>query len=189
MLHLISWQFWTACNVAPAVINSSAWKSLWPGHVRGHAEKEVYYAKVHCPWIEAATSLDSFLDLSMDDLFRGLRYRKGLKGWGRCAVIRVQRWQSAWQALRAQGAQGFSSLTRIEHGLRGIMHSLPQRKKADGRGLASECGHADPRGVSPSSCFPTGDRWAEEKEASGKTKSIIGNPWRADKRTGKSWWL
>lgn len=34
-----------------------------------------------------------------------------------------------------------------------------------GWGLASECGHADLQGVSLSSCFPAGERWAEEKEA------------------------
>ena len=40
-----------------------------------------------------------------------------------------------------------------------------------------------------SSCLPTGDRWAEEKGGSGETKSIIGDPRRAHKRTGRNWWL
>lgn len=36
--------------------------------------------------------------------------------------------------------------------------ATPKGRKADGGGLASECGHADPRGVSLFSSFPTGDR-------------------------------
>lgn len=75
----------------------------------------------------------------------------------------MQRWQSSWPALRAQGAQGFSSLTRSERSWRGITLSLPQRKKADGSGLASECGHADPQGVPPPLASPWGI--GEEKEA------------------------
>ena len=74
LLGLISWQ-----------VGAARWLThlpgspffYWPGDVRGHAEKAVYYAKVHCPWIERVTSLASLLAFSMDDpLFGGLKGKK-----------------------------------------------------------------------------------------------------------------
>ncbi len=132
----MSASFETAYNFVPAVINSSARKPFWPGDVRGHAENEVYYAKVHCPWTEGVNFFRVFLCLFLEwPLFgkktRGEREKKGLnRGCG-----------EPWLGYRGGNQPGKPSGHKklrdfLPYPIASITCSLPRGKKSRWQGIS-----------------------------------------------------